>query len=162
MAYVIINMGSNLGDRRLNLSRAMRAIGSRFGDFELSHAVETKAQDFDSPNAFLNAAIMVQTDMDPHVVLSELQAIEKELGSGAHRNPDGSYADRLIDLDIMAIDDLTIDTPELTVPHPRLAERRFFLEPLAELAPGWTHPLTGLSPQQMLDALPPQTDTTDK
>lgn len=161
MAYAIINMGSNLGDRRLNLSRAMRAIGARFGDFELSHAIETTAEGFDSPNTFLNAAIMVQTDMDPHALLAELQAIEKELGSGPHRNTDGSYADRVIDLDIMAIDDMVIDTPELTVPHPRLAERRFFLEPMAELAPGWTHPATGLSAQEMLLALPSRKDTPD-
>lgn len=159
MAYVIINMGSNMGDRRLNLSRAMRAIGSRFGDFELSHAIETPAQGFDSPHSFLNAAIMVRTDMEPHAVLAQLQEIEKQLGSGPHRNADGSYADRLIDLDIIAIDDAIIDTPTLQVPHPRLAERRFFLEPLQELAPTWRHPATGRTAAEMLAVLPADTDS---
>lgn len=154
MRNVIINIGSNLGDRRLNLSRAVRAIASEFGPFELSHVVETEPQGFDSKNKFLNCAMMVQTDLDPHQVLQTLQRIERQLGSGDHRNPDGSYRDRTVDIDIMAIDDLVVDSPDLKIPHPGLPDRVFFLQPMAEIVPGWTHPVTGLSPMQMLDNIP--------
>lgn len=146
-------MGSNLGDPRLNLSKAMRAVGMRFGDFELSHTVRSKSWGFNSPNQFLNVAMMFKSDEAPIDVLHALQEIERSISPDSHRNPDGSYADRIIDIDIMAIDDLVIDTPELKVPHPHLAERRFFLEPFDEIAGAWRHPLTGLTPQQMLAQL---------
>lgn len=152
--YYLINIGSNLGDRRLNLSRAMRAVGMEFGDFEMSHAVESAPAGFDSPHRFLNVGILFQSDLQPEEVLTRLQAIEKQLGSGPHRNADGSYRDRLIDLDIVAADDLVMQTDRLTVPHPRLAERRFFLEPLKEIAPQWKHPVSGLTARQMLARLP--------
>lgn len=154
MPYYIINIGSNIGDRRLNLSRAMRAVGMEFGDFEMSHAVESKPAGFDSPHRFLNVAMLFQSDMQPQEVLERLQSIEKSLSPEPHRNPDGTYRDRLIDIDIVAIDDLTINTPTLTVPHPHLADRRFFLEPLKEIAPQWKHPVSGLTARQMLAILP--------
>ncbi len=154
MACVMINMGSNLGDRRLMLSRAMRRVGMEFGPFEMSHAVESEPMGFDSPRSFLNLAIIFNTDLEPAEVLKRLQAIEKELAPGPHRNADGSYTDRELDIDIMAIDDVVTDTPDLQLPHPRLAERRFFLEPLREIAPGWRHPVTGLTADEMLANLP--------
>jgi 2-amino-4-hydroxy-6-hydroxymethyldihydropteridine diphosphokinase len=86
----------------------------------------------DQPN-FLNAALALETDLTPRPLLAELKAIERRLG----RDPfGGRYGPRLVDLDLLAIDDLCIeDVPDLVVPHPRLAERRFALEPLAELDP---------------------------
>lgn len=152
--YYLINIGSNLGDRRLNLSRAMRAVGMEFGDFEMSHAVESAPAGFDSPHRFLNVGMLFQSDLQPEEVLTRLQVIEKQLGSGPHRNADGSYRDRLIDIDIVAADDLVMQTDRLTLPHPRLAERRFFLEPLKEIAPQWKHPVSGLTARQMLARLP--------
>lgn len=159
MAYYIINIGSNLGDRRLNLSRAMRAVGMEFGDFEMSHTVESAPAGFDSPHRFLNLSMLFQSDLEPMEVLGKLQEIEHNLSPESHRNPDGTYRDRIIDIDIVAIDDMTIDSPELKVPHPRLAERRFFLEPLKEIAPQWKHPATGLTARQMLALLPPEPET---
>jgi len=168
--YCIINIGSNLGDRRLNLSRAMRAVGMEFGDFEMSHAVEAKPEGFDSTRGekkrvffpptrrFLNVSMLFQSDLEPQQVLERLQEIEKKISPAPHRNPDGSYRDRIIDIDIVAIDDMVIDTPTLKVPHPRLAERRFFLEPLKEIAPQWKHPASGLTARQMLAMLPPETE----
>ncbi len=132
----------------------MRAVGMEFGDFEMSHAVESKPAGFDSPHRFLNVAMLFQSDMQPQEVLERLQSIEKSLSPEPHRNPDGTYRDRLIDIDIVAIDDLTINTPSLTVPHPHLADRRFFLEPLKEIAPQWKHPVSGLTARQMLAMLP--------
>lgn len=160
MACVIVNIGSNLGNRRLNLSRAMNRIARRFGPYDVSHVVESEPWGYDSPNRYANMAMMFFSDEEPQQVLAALQAIEREMGGPAHRNPDGSYADRLIDIDIMAIDDLAVNLPAgapglpaLTLPHPHLAERRFFLEPMAELAPAWRHPSTGLTALQMLAAL---------
>lgn len=154
MAYAIINIGSNLGNRRLNLSRAVRAISMAFGEFEASHTVETKSWGYDSPNKFLNMALMVRTDMEPQQVLDTLLDIQDSICADAHRDADGDYADRVIDIDLIAIDDLVVDTPRLQLPHPRMAERRFVLQPMAEIAGGWTHPVSGESVMEMLAKLP--------
>ena len=154
MAYAIINIGSNLGNRRLNLRRAVRAISMAFGDFEASHTVESKSWGYDSPNKFLNMALMVRTDLEPQKVLDTLLDIQDSICADAHRTDDGSYADRVIDIDLIAIDDVVMDTPRLTLPHPRMAERRFVLQPMAEIAGAWTPPLTGLSVMEMLANLP--------
>ena len=151
--YAIINIGSNLGDRRLNLSRALAAVMREFGDLEMSHTVETEAAGYESANKFLNVSLMFQTDLEPQALLERLQAIEKSINKTPHRHADGSYRDRELDIDIVALDDLVIDTPTLQVPHPRLAERPFFLTPLEEIAPAWTHPVTGLTATQMLQLI---------
>lgn len=153
---VIVNIGSNLGNPRLNLSKAMAAIVNTYGDIEMSHAMESAPQGFESAHRFLNVCIMFATEQSPDEVFATLREIEKRISPDSHRNADGSYADRLIDIDIVAIDNLVIDTPELTVPHPRLAERAFFLKPLAEIAPGWHHPATGLTADEMLLRLSPR------
>lgn len=154
MSTYIINIGSNLGDRRLNLSRAMAGVHREFGAFEMSHAVLSTPQGFDSPHEFMNVCMMFASEDAPEEVLTRLQEIERRISSTPHRHADGSYADRVLDIDIVAIDDRVIATDRLSVPHPRLAERRFFLAPLAEIAPGWRHPVSGLTAQEMLDALP--------
>lgn len=140
MATVFVNIGSNLGNRRLNLSRAMRAIGEEFGEYEISHVVESEPWGFDSTHSFLNVGMMFFSDLEPLEILHRLQAIERSISPDSHRKSDGTYADRIIDIDIVAIDYLQINTPELTVPHPHLLERDFFLRPMAELAPGWRYP----------------------
>lgn len=153
MAFVLINIGSNLGNKRLNLSRAMRAIGEEFGPFEISHVVESDPMGFDSTNSFLNLGMAFHSDLPPGELLQRLQAIERSISPASHRDAAGGYVDRLIDIDIVAVDDMIIDTETLKVPHPRLEERFFFLQPLAELAPGWRHPVSGLLPREMLDRL---------
>ena len=143
MSIVFVNIGSNLGNRRLNLSRAIRAIGEEFGEYEISHVVESEPWGFDSTHSFLNVCVMFRSDLAPLEILHRLQSIERGISPASHRNPDGTYADRIIDIDIVAIDViregkpelLVMDTPELTLPHPRLKERDFFLRPLLELAP---------------------------
>lgn len=151
---VFLNLGSNLGDRRMNISRAVAALEKEFGYFELSHIIESEPWGFESENAFLNLGLMVVSDLPPLEILHRIKKIEQDLGSTSHRNPDGTYSDRIIDIDIIAIDDMVIDTPELKIPHPRMHERRFVLEPMAELAPFWTHPLLNLTPPQLLALLP--------
>ena len=128
-----INIGTNLGNRRLNLSRAVAAVEKRFGYFEISKVVESEPWGFDSTNLFLNVAMMFESDDEPLDVLHALQAIEREISPAPHRNVDGSYRDRLIDIDIMAIENMTVDTEELQVPHPHLFDRPFFINPLKEL-----------------------------
>lgn len=128
-----INIGTNLGNRRLNLSRAVAAIERRFGYFEISKVVESEPWGYDSTNMFLNVAMMFESEEEPLDVLHALQEIEKSISPDAHRNADGSYRDRLIDIDIMAIENVTVDLPELKVPHPHLFDRPFFINPLKEL-----------------------------
>ncbi len=161
MKTYFINIGSNKGPRRLNVARAVSAVGDVFGDrsgnlltdCHTSHIIETAPQGFESQNDFLNIGMCFQSELSPEEVLAKLQEIERLIDGESHRNPDGSYRDRVIDLDIVAVDDLVIDTPTLQVPHPRLPEREFYLKPLEELAPNWRHPQTGLTPAQMLAAL---------
>ncbi len=131
----------------------MRAVGAEFGDFEMSHVVESEPWGFDSTNSFLNVGMAFNSDLPPEEVLGRLQRVERSISPAPHRDASGGYADRVIDIDIVAVDREIIDTPSLRVPHPNLAERRFFLEPLAELAPGWTHPESGLTAAQMLARL---------
>lgn len=137
-----LNIGSNLGVRNLNLSRAVCAIEKEFGYFQLSKHVESEPWGFESANKFMNIGMMVYSDREPLDVLHILQEIERSISPKSHRNPDGSYADRLIDIDIMAVENpeaadgrytVTMDTPELTLPHPGLNDRPFFKQPFEEL-----------------------------
>lgn len=140
-----LNIGSNLGNRLINLSKAMSAIEKEFGWFELSHHIESEPWGFYSVNKFLNIGMLIISDREPLDVLHALQAIEKSISPRSHRNPDGSYRDRLIDIDIMAAHQegpesesagefgIRISTPELTLPHPHLRDRAFFLESYREL-----------------------------
>lgn len=161
MRTFYINIGSNKGQRRLNIARAVSAVGDVFGDrsgnlmtdCHTSHIVETPAQGFESRNDFLNIGMCFQSELAPEEVLRKLQEIEKLIDGTSHRNPDGTYRDRVIDIDIVAVDDMVIDSDELGIPHPRLAERDFYLRPLTELAPAWRHPATGLTASEMLAAL---------
>lgn len=140
-----LNLGSNLEDREGNLWAADLRVSLDVGLVTARSAiVESEPWGYESDNAFLNMAIAVEALGEPLEVLDALQAIERELNGGrSHRDADGGYLDRLIDIDIMAIDDLVIDTPRLTVPHPRLMQRDFFRLPMAEIAPDWCHPVTG-------------------
>ena len=148
-----LNIGSNMGDRRDNLYRAVVALTAGTGGSVTSRIVESEPWGFESDNRFMNIGLWFNSDIDPHMMLDRIHDIERRLGSAAHRDGDGNYIDRLVDIDIVAIDDRVIDTPTLQVPHPHLAERDFFLRPMMELAPNWVHPVTGLTAAQMLSRL---------
>ncbi len=132
MVYYI-NIGSNLGNRLMNLTRAVSAIEKRFGWFELSHHIESEPWGFNSKNKFLNVGMAFISELHPLEVLHILQEVEATINPSSHRNADGSYKDRVIDIDIMAVDGVEMSTTELTLPHPHLEERPFFLEPYNEL-----------------------------
>lgn len=152
--HYFLNIGSNLGNVKLNISRAVRALEEKYGYFETSRIIESKPWGFVSPHTFANLAVMVVTDRTPQEVLADIREIESRLNPTPHRDARGEYADRVLDIDIMAADDTIINTEELTVPHRHLAERRFFLEPFDELAPLWRHPATGMTCAEMLALLP--------
>jgi len=149
-----LNIGSNIGQRRDNLYRAVVALAAVAGGCRVSSIVESEPWGFESENAFLNLGVCLDSDMEPLQMLDRIHCIERRLGSVSHRDEQGNYIDRLVDIDIVAIDDMVIDTPSLQVPHPHLAERDFFLRPMMQLAPDWHHPVTGLTAAQMLSHLP--------
>jgi len=139
-AYV--GLGSNLGDREAMLERAVELLAAD-PDVELVAVSSTRETDpvgyIDQPR-FLNAAVAVATEVSARTLLERLLGIERELGRtrGGRR-----YGQRVIDLDLLVYGDAVIDEPGLTVPHPRLHERRFALEPLADLDPGLVVPGRG-------------------
>lgn len=148
---VFLNIGSNLGHRRMNLSKAVSAIEKEFGYFEISHSIETDAEGFESDNRFLNVGLMIHSALTPEELLKKLQEIEASISPASHRDENGDYVDRVIDIDIIAIEERVIDTETLKIPHPRMHERKFVLEPMAELAPAWVHPILKKNPRQMLE-----------
>ena len=108
-----LNIGSNIGNRRRNISRAVDLIKRTFGtEVRCSRPVESMPWGFDSDNAFVNEGIVLHTDHEPTDVLSMLQGVERLISDASHRNSDGSYRDRVIDIDIVAIDQLTIEAKD--------------------------------------------------
>ena len=150
-----LNIGSNLEDREGNLWAADLRLSLDLGLVtSRSSIVESKPWGFESDNGFLNMGIAVESSYSPIEALNIIHDIEFELNQGhSHRDAEGNYVDRLVDIDIMAIDDLVIDLPSLQVPHRHLPRRDFFLKPMAELAPEWTHPILHFTAQQMLEQL---------
>ena len=136
-ATVYIALGSNIGDREENLREAMRRlIESGIHILRSSHFYETEPVDYLDQGWFLNGALEAETALTPLALLQTIRDIETQMGS---KKP-FAKGPRLIDLDILLYDDLTIDTPELQVPHPRMLARKFVLVPLAEIAPDLRHP----------------------
>lgn len=135
MSTVFINIGSNLGDRRANLSRALEGVAERYGLLAVSAVVESEPWGFESEHGFLNiCAAFDSGERTPLQVLDDMQAVERSISPASHRNPDGSYADRLIDIDIVHIEGVRMRTARLTLPHPHLQDRDFFLLPFREVA----------------------------
>ena len=142
-----LNIGTNLGDRSKNLQRAIKALTGDTTDWVVSPVVESEPWGFESENRFLNIGLALDSDLEPLAMLDHIHDIERQLGSAAHRDAQGGYVDRLVDIDIMAIDDeqghpVTIDLPTLQVPHPHLYDREFFLKPYQYLRPPQS-PLNG-------------------
>ena len=133
MHTVYLSLGSNLGDKEQNLASAISEIARRIGDITAQSALlETEPWGFDSENTFLNAAVRVETELSPLDLLHVTQQIEQDLGR-THKSQHGQYHDRIIDIDILLYDDLHIQTPELTIPHPLMQQRDFVLIPLKEI-----------------------------
>lgn len=155
MAYrIFLGLGSNLGDKEKNIEEAYRRIEERIGKIVSKSAFYvTRPEGFLSENWFVNTVCEVVSDMPVDEVFAITQTIEKQLGR-IKKSENGNYADRVIDIDMLMVDDNIIDTPELTVPHPRMHLRRFVLVPFAEIAPDVVHPVLKQSIRDLLEQLP--------
>ena len=147
MAHIVyLGLGSNLGDKRANIQRAIDCIGELVGTVErVSSFYETEPWGFQSEHSFVNAVIAVSTTSTPQEVLALTQQIERELGKrkahATQRSKKSSifnlqssiYKDRPIDIDILLYDDITVDEPNLKIPHPLMHQRDFVMIPLREI-----------------------------
>ena len=149
MAIAYLCLGSNLGSREENLCQAL-ALLSRKADIEkLSAIYETEPVGYKEQPLFLNLVCRIATDLPPDELLRFAKDIETEMG----RTPSFRNAPRIMDIDILLYDDTTIETQNLTIPHPRLKDRAFVLIPLAEIAPKLIHPQLGKSIAQLANAI---------
>ncbi|MCD8319032.1 MAG: 2-amino-4-hydroxy-6-hydroxymethyldihydropteridine diphosphokinase [Paraprevotella sp.] len=165
MTDLYVGLGSNLGDRESLLRRAVEILTERIGELKsLSAFYETAPWGFRSVHPFLNAVAVFRTDKSHEELLRITQQTERELGR-RQKSTAGGYADRTIDLDLLLygrlVADFVFDWPKaeggkvsLSLPHPLMHERRFVMEPLAEVAPDVLHPVLGKSFREILDALP--------
>ena len=136
---VYIALGSNLGDREHNLRQALRLLPPLVQVEAVSALYESKPQPPAPPPDYLNAACRAATELAPHELLRHLQDIERRLG----RTPGPRWSPRPIDLDIALYDGLVLEDPDLVIPHPRLLERNFVLQPLLDLDSSLVHPKSG-------------------
>ncbi|MBL7893583.1 MAG: 2-amino-4-hydroxy-6-hydroxymethyldihydropteridine diphosphokinase [Bacteroidia bacterium] len=141
-AYLLL--GSNSGNRRQNLLDALQHIENYAGKVIKSSSVyETAPWGNPDQQNFFNQAVLIETHMEPTILLHELLAIERLLGRKRGENEAEKWAQRIIDIDILFYNNDTLQTEQLTIPHPRLHERNFALKPMLELAPDHKHPVTG-------------------
>lgn len=148
---VYLSLGSNLGDRERNLKEAVRRLQSLGTIRSISSTYETEPVEFTDQPMFLNCALELETPESPTQLMGHLLEIEKAMG----RQRTHKKGPRVIDLDILLFGDKVVDTPTLTIPHPAMHQRRFVLEPLAEIAPETKHPVLKKTARELLEALPP-------
>ena len=146
MKRVYLSLGSNVGDREANLRAAIQ----RLDPLRVSPIYETEPVDYKDQAWFLNVVVEAETALFPRQLLARMQRIECELGR-VRTVPKGP---RTIDIDILLYGDVVMRTTELEIPHPRMTERRFVLQPLADLTPDLRHPVTHMTVRAMLARLP--------
>lgn len=136
---VLINIGSNIGDRRAHIELAVAGIEAAFScKARRAPIVESEPWGFDSTGKFLNLGIALDLpDYEPMAILEKLKSVERSIDASPHRDVSGAYIDRVIDIDLIAVDHIRVDIPGLTLPHPRMWQRRFVMEPIEYIAPRW-------------------------
>ena len=152
MAIAYLALGTNIGNKRRNMITAAALLAERVGDvLALSGFYETEPWGFQSENTFLNAALQLDTSLSPLELLKATQEIEIEMGRTQKSN--GAYHDRIIDIDLLMVDEQILHTERLTLPHPLMHKRSFVTEPLAEVAPSVKHPVFGKTMRELLSEL---------
>lgn len=148
---VYLSLGANLGDRESHLRDAIGRLASVGVVQSVSSLYETQPVEFTDQPWFLNCAVALETSASPTRLMQQLLEIEKAMG----RQRVQKKGPRTIDIDILLIGDLVMNTLDLTIPHPAMQYRRFVLEPLAEIAPSAMHPLLRKTTEELLQELPP-------
>jgi 2-amino-4-hydroxy-6-hydroxymethyldihydropteridine diphosphokinase len=147
-----ISVGSNIGDKVANCRRGVEALRAAEGVriTAQSRIYRTEPVDFTDQDWFVNYVIRVETSLDPFALLSRMQAAQRRIG---RRQPGVRFGPRILDLDILFYDDRVLDDPRLSLPHPRLHQRRFVLKPLCDIKPDLVHPVLGEDVRTLLAAL---------
>ncbi|MGB2602879.1 MAG: 2-amino-4-hydroxy-6-hydroxymethyldihydropteridine diphosphokinase [Candidatus Sulfotelmatobacter sp.] len=149
--FVYLSLGSNVGDREAQLRDAQARLGVLGRIVAVSSVYETEPVEFTEQPWFLNCAIALETSLAPQQLMSAILSAEQQMGRvrGQSKGP------RSIDIDILLFGNEIIESPDLTIPHPAMYQRRFVLEPMAEIAPEVVHPILEKTIRELLDSLPP-------
>ena len=146
MSKVYLSIGSNKGNRSVLINKAINEIEKKVGIIiSRSSIYQSKSWGFDS-NEFYNLCLLIDTDIVPKSLLINLKKIEKSMG---REDIDGSYSDRLIDIDILFYDNIIIDSEDLKIPHPKIEIRKFVLVPMLEIADDYVHPILNKTIRQL-------------
>jgi 2-amino-4-hydroxy-6-hydroxymethyldihydropteridine diphosphokinase len=150
------NLNSEFGDREANLREAVRRVGELGEVKAVSSFYDTEPVGYREQPRFLNGAMLLETELGPVELMRKLLVVERAMGrirGGRERDGAVTKGPRVIDLDLLLYGDRVLWSDELTLPHPAMGTRRFVLEPLAEIAPNWVHPVLAVTMQDLLSRL---------